>query len=450
MAAAPSLEAAIREAGSAVKFLRNSQYPAFEFPVRPEFTNWRSEQHAWRSTCVLFDQSHHMSNLFISGPDAVKALADHGVNSFAGFQPGMAKQYVAANGDGFFVGDGILFHLEEGTLDLVSNLSIINWVQYHLQSGKYNVTVERDDNSNRRQGPPRRYRYELQGPNALAVVEKLTGGPVPEVSFFRMARFDIAGRKVRALRHGMAGQPGFELFGPWDDGEAVLEAILAAGAGLGLTRAGARAYSTANLESGWIPRPMSAIFGPKETAFREWLPATAVGSLGGSMDSEDIADYYVTPHDIGFGRHVKFDHAFVGRPAIEKHAAAPRRTKVTLVWDVDDVMAILRSQFEPGVPAKAIEIPKSRYAFYQVDKVLKDGRLAGMSTDVGYIANERAFISLATVDAALSEPGTRVTLLWGEEPNTAKPGVEKHRQVEVRATVAPVPYAKVIRDAYRK
>ena len=29
---------------------------------------------------------------------------------------------------------------------------------------------------------------------------------------------------MRALRHGMAGQPGWELFGPWDEGEAVREA----------------------------------------------------------------------------------------------------------------------------------------------------------------------------------------------------------------------------------
>ena len=34
---------------------------------------------------------------------------------------------------------------------------------------------------------------------------------------------------MNALRHGMAGQPGWELFGPWDDYDAVHEALVAAG-----------------------------------------------------------------------------------------------------------------------------------------------------------------------------------------------------------------------------
>jgi len=447
--ATENLETAISKVGNPVDFLRNSQYPAFEFPVRPEFSNWRSEQLAWRETVVLLDQSHHMSNLFISGPDALKGLSDHGVNTFKNFGPGRAKQYVAANSEGYFVGDGILFHMPDGTFDLVSNASVINWVHYHLETGGYDVEIRRDDNSNRRVGPPKLYRYELQGPNAKGLMEAILGGPVPEVKFFHMANLTIAGKPVQALRHGMAGQPGFEIFGPWEDGETVLEVILAKGTDFGLKRGGARAYSTANLESGWIPRPMSAVFGPDEKGFREWLPATAVGSLGGSMDSAEISDYYVTPQDIGYDRVVKFDHDFVGRDAIEKEAGDPRRTKVTLHWNVDDVMAIFRSQFEPGLPAKFIEMPKSRYAFYHVDKVMSGGRMVGMSTDVGYITNERAFISLATVDLDSAEPGTEVTVLWGESPNTSKPAVEPHRQVEVRATVSPVPFAEVIRDSYR-
>lgn len=445
-----SLEAAIQRVGSPAELLRNSHYPAFEFPITPEFTNWRSEQMAWRETCVLMDQSHHMSNLFISGPDALRLLSEHGVNTFAQFAPGMAKQYVAVNEEGYYVGDGILFRLDEERFDLVANPSLINWVEFHLQHGDYQARAERDDNSNRRPGPPKLYRYEIQGPNAGPLMEKLIGRSLPPVKFFNMTDLIIAGITVSALRHGMAGQPGFEIFGPWMEGKQILETILAAGGEFGLKRAGAKAYSTANLESGWIPRPMTAIFGPSEKAYRQWLRATAVGSLGGSMDSRDIADYYHTPYDIGYGRMVNFDHDFVGRKALERIASNPRRAKVTLVWNVDDVMNVIRSHYEPGTPAKFIEIPKARYAYFQVDKVLHHGKYAGMSTDVGYITNERAFISLASVDVTLSKPGTAVTVLWGEEPNSAKPAVEPHRQVEIRATVAPVPYARVIRESYRK
>jgi len=445
-----SLEGAIARAGSPVELLRQSTARAHAFPVAPEFTNWRSEQHAWRTTCVLFDQSHHMTDLFLSGPDALKLLSAFGVNTFAGFDAGRAKQYVAVNEDGYFIGDAILFHLEPGVFDVVGHPTVANWLQYNAEAGGYEVTLERDDNSvDRLSGPPKLYRYELQGPTAGAIVAKVTGAPLPDVKFFHMTDFQVAGRRVRALRHGMAGQPGFELFGPWAEGEDVLNAILEAGAEFGLRRAGAKAYSTSNLESGWIPTAVPAIFGPELKGYREWLGASALGSLGGSMDSADISDYYVTPYDIGYGRTVKFDHDFLGREALERVAAEEHRKKVTLVWNPDDLALAVRSLCEPGLPAKYLEMPKARYAFFQVDKVLRNGVTAGLSLDLGYLANEHAFVSLATVDAAAAAPGTEVTVLWGERPNSAKPGVEPHRQVGIRATVAPAPFVQEVRESYR-
>jgi vanillate/3-O-methylgallate O-demethylase len=447
-----SLEAAIQRVGSPVELLRQSPVRPHAFPVAPEFTNWRSEQNAWRTSCVLFDQSHHMTDLFLGGPDALKLLSSLGVNTFANFGPGRAKQYVAVNADGHFIGDAILFHLEDELFDVVGHPAVANWLQYNAETGKYRVTLDRDDNSvDRPSGrPPKLYRYELQGPVAGPVVAKLTGAPLPDVKFFHMTDFNVAGHRVRALRHGMAGQPGFELFGPWAEGDEVLGAILAAGEEFGLRRAGAKAYSTSNLESGWIPTAVPAIFGPEMKGYREWLGADALGSLGGSMDSADITDYYVTPYDIGYGRTVKFDHDFLGREALERVAAEEQhRVKVTLVWNPDDLALATRSLCEPGIPAKYIEMPKARYAFFQVDKVLRNGLTAGLSLDLGYLANEHAFVSLATVDAAASKPGTEVTVLWGERPNSAKPAVEPHRQVGIRATVAPAPYVREVRDSYR-
>jgi len=445
-----SLEAAIKRAGSPVELLRQSTARPHTFPVAPEFTNWRSEQQAWRTSCVLFDQSHHMADFFLRGPDAIELLSRFGVNTFKNFTPGKAKQYVATDSDGYFIGDAILFYLADQLFDVVGHMTVINWLQYNAETGGYDVTFERDDNSAvRPSGPPKLYRYELQGPTSGQLTAKLTGAPLPDVKFFNMTEFTIAGHRVRALRHGMAGQPGFELFGPWAEGENVLSAILAVGGEYGLVRAGAKAYSTSNLESGWIPTAVPAIFGPDMTAYREWLDATSLGSLGGSMDSPDITDYYVTPYDMGYGRTVRFDHDFLGREALERIAAGSHREKVTLVWNPEDLALAVRSLCEPGTPVKYIEMPKARYAFFQVDKVLSKGSPAGLSLDLGYIANEHAFVSLATVDQAVAEPGTEVTVLWGEEPNSGKPAVERHRQVGIRATVAPAPYVQEVRDSYR-
>ena len=279
-----SLQEAIERAGSPVSVLRDAQAPPTIFPVTPEFSNWRSEQRAWRETCALLDQSHHMTDLFLQGPDALRLLSDLGVNSFASFDVDRAKQFVAVNEDGFLIGDAILFHLGADSFDLVGWRMVIDWVRFHLETGDYDASAELDENSLLRAGPPRLFRFELQGPTALQLVERLLGGPVPEIAFFGMSRFTIAGTEVRALRHGMAGQPGFELFGPWDDGERVRQAILAAGQEFGLVRAGARAYSTANLESGWVPSPCPAIFtGGALEPYRRWLPVDRAGSLGGSL-----------------------------------------------------------------------------------------------------------------------------------------------------------------------
>jgi glycine cleavage system aminomethyltransferase T len=446
-----SLAAALARVGSPVELLRNLAFPPSTFPVKPEFSNWRSEQRSWLETCALLDQSHHMTDLFLEGPDALRLLSDVAVNTFANFTPGKAKQFVAVAPDGHLIGDAILFHLEEDSFDLVGHPMVIDWVTFHLERGDYKATAVRDDNSIvRRSGPPKLYRYELQGPTAPAIVEQLTGAPAPDVKFFTMTEFTIAGRPVRGLRHGMAGQPGFELFGPWEDGEAVLAAILEAGQDHGLVRVGAKAYSTANLGSGWVPAPLPAIFGddPLLAEYREWLPIEKVGSIGGSLDSADITDYYLTPYDIGYGKTVKFDHEFVGRAALEQMAqATPPRTKVTLVWNADDVTAALGSLFRPGPGAKYIDLPKARYATHHEDAVLADGRRIGISLDCGYLANEREMVSLATIETAFAEPGTEVTVVWGEDPVSAKPAVEPHRQVQIRAVVAPSPYDA--RDTYR-
>jgi len=450
---AETLAQAIARAGNPVELLRHAQAPPTIFPVTPEFSNWRSEQRAWRDSVALLDQSHHMTDLFISGPDALKLLSDTGVNTFKNFGVDRAKQFVAVNHEGYLIGDAILFHMEEGVYDLVGWYMVLDWVQFIGETGGYDVTFERDANTLMREPGtnPKLFRYEIQGPQALALMEKVLNGPVPDTKFFHMARFAIDGVEVQSLRHGMAGQPGFEIFGPWEHGERVRQALITAGEEFGLVLVGAKAYSSANLESAWVPSPLPAIFTGKDAErYLQWLPAARAGSLAGSYSPENIEDYYLTPYDLGYDRNIAFDHDFIGREALERHAQGPRRHKVTLVWNAEDVAAIQRSWYEPGTPAKYLEFPKARYGLYQMDSVLADGKLVGISHDVGYITGEQVFASLASVDASHAEPGTEVTVVWGEEPNSRKPAVEAHRQVEVRAIVQPAPYSTFARENYRK
>jgi vanillate/3-O-methylgallate O-demethylase len=449
-----SLEELLHAVGGPVELARNSQIGPYVYPKVPaEFTNWRDEQVAWKDTCALFDQSHHMTELYVEGPDVIKLFSALGVNTFQNFAVNKAKQFVACNSDGYVIGDGILFFLEEQKVVLVGRPSAHNWVEYHAQTGSYDVKVERDERTAvNPTGRRKVYRFQVQGPNALRVMEKATGGPVPEIKFFNMGELTIAGRRVRAMHHGMSGAPGLELFGPWEEAEDIRAAIVAAGEEFGLRQVGSRVYATNTLESGWIPCPLPAVFtGEGMKAYREWLPANgyeATGSLGGSFYSDDISDYYLTPHDLGYWPFVKFDHDFIGREALEKMGDNPRRRKVTLAWNGEDVARVFRSMFEKGDAAKYIDLPLSNYSTWPNDKVLAEGEMVGVSTFSGYSYNERSMLSLAAVDVDV-ELGTEVTLVWGEEGGgSAKPVVERHVQTEIRAIVSPCPYSEVARTTY--
>jgi vanillate/3-O-methylgallate O-demethylase len=455
-----NLDSLIRSAGDTVHMLRNSPIGAYVYPVVPtEFSNWRDEQLAWRERAVLFDQSHHMAEITIQGPDALRLCSHTTINSFTNFVPGKAKQMIPVNHDGFVIGDGILFHLEKDELLFVGRAPTVNWLQFHAETGGFDVKVIRDDRSpsqpNGRAVTRRHFRYQIQGPRAAQVLQKLYGGPLPDIRFFTFEWLTIAGRKVRALRHGMAGEPGLEVFGPYEERDEIRAAILDAGKEFGIVAVGSRTYASNTLESGWIPSPLPAVYtGEQMRPYREWLPANGyegTGSLGGSFVSANIEDYYLTPFELGYGPFVKFDHEFIGRQALEKrvHEAKPHRRKVTFEWNGEDMGRILASLNErDGLPCKFFDLPIANYASSSYDMVKLGDRLVGFSMFTGYSHNERCGLSLGVLDPDI-EVGTELTLVWGEENGgTAKPTVERHRQCEVRVKVAPVPYSRDARDSY--
>jgi glycine cleavage system aminomethyltransferase T len=450
-----NLEELLGAVGSPVELLRDAQVGPNVYPGVPaEFTNWRDEQQAWQRTCVLFNQSYHMAELAVEGPDALKLLTHLGVNSFATFESGKAKQFVPCTYDGYVIGDVILFGLGDNEFNLVGRAPVLNWVTYHAETSGFDVKVEFDQRTAlRTDGRRKHYRFQVQGPNAMQVLHKALGHAPEELKFFNLRMERIAGKDVCALRHGMAGQPGWELFGPWEEGEPVYEALVSAGEEFGLTLVGGRAYGSNAIESGWIPSPLPAVYsGETLKPYREWLPADGYegsASLGGSFASPNIEDYYFTPWDLGYGHLVKFDHDFIGREALARMAEGPHRTKVTLALDDDDVARTIATMFRTTDRAKFIEWPNAVYAMHQYDDVTVDGGTVGISTWICYSANEGKLLTLAVLDEQYAEPGTEVTFVWGEGGGgSSKPTVEGHVQTEMRAIVSPCPYVSAVRTAY--
>jgi vanillate/3-O-methylgallate O-demethylase len=448
--------------GNIVGVLRNAQNPAYIVPVvSSEFSSWRLEQQAWRETAVLFDQTHHMDNVIIRGSSALDLIRDTAINSVANFEVNLAKQYVPVNEDGYVIGDGVLFRESKDEFLFVGRAPAGNWLRYHAETGGYaslDIEVDRRSPMNPMGQPVRRkyWRFQIQGPNAWAIIDKLNGAPLEQLKFFHMAHMTIAGERVRTLRHGMSGVPGLEIWGEHSSYTRIRDAIVAAGEEFGLRPCGGRAYPTNTLESAWIPDPLPAVYtGEGLRRYRRWLPAQSVeaqNAIAGSFVSDDIEDYYLTPWALGYGGFIKYDHDFIGRSALEKMDARAQRKKVTLAWNTEDLAKIFTSMLRrEGVGYKYFDLPLANYGYYNADSVIdRRGARVGLSMWTGYSENERTALSLATIDPGI-EIGTEVRVIWGEpDGGSRKANVERHEQLEVRAIVSPAPYSAVARNEYQK
>ena len=173
-----------------------------------------------------------------------------------------------------------------------------------------------------------------------------------------------------------------------------------------MVQVGGRAYHTNALESGWLPRPLPAIYsGDKMKPYREWLTANAyetTSPLGGSFHSDNIEDYYFTPTSsttAASSRSITISSAARRLEKMVAEGTTERRKKVTFVWNGDDVAAAYGSIFHKGPSAKFINLPMSLYDTFHADRVEANGKVVGISTWTGYSANERAMLSLGTIDA---------------------------------------------------
>ncbi len=298
-------------------------------------------------------------------------------------------------------------------------------------------------------------RFQIQGPNAWKVIEKLNGGPLPaEIKFFNWSYINLGGQKVKALRHGMAGAPGLEIWGPYAEYEKVFNTIMETGREFGLTAVGSRAYASNTLESGWIPSPLPAVYsGESMKKYREWLPANsyeATGSIAGSFVSDKIEDYYTTPYDLGYGPFVKFDHDFAGREALEKLSKLPHKNKVTFAWSGDDMAKIFASFFKPGKLTNKYFRVADRQLWFILIRCREERRQGGwiLPCSAATATTSAPALSLGVVNPDV-QIGEELTLVWGEaDGGTGKPTVERHEQTEVRVQVAAVPYGEEARKNY--
>jgi glycine cleavage system aminomethyltransferase T len=409
------------------------RYTRFGFAFEPfEFTDWIDESMSWKETCYIGDWSP-LVKFSLKGPEALDFWASIAVNSFGKFAKGQAKHAVLPNSDGKVMGEGILMRLAEDELFFTSGPGAV-WAAFKFHSGEWDAEYTDLTGAGTIQ--------QVQGPTSLAVMEEACGEELRDIEFMRFRKASIEGMEFYLLRQGMSGDIGYEIHGKMSEGAKVYSRILEVGQKHGIRELGGRTKMVNHVEACY-PTPtvdyVPAWIGfDEEPAFRQFvdgvgfLPFEFFSPNTGSHEG-GFAELYFSPYEMGWGRSVKFDHEFVGKEALEAEAENPGRVMRTLVWNAEDVGEVLTSFLQKDEePYKFMEWPREYLGHVCADKILDaDGNLAGLATSRCYSYYFREMLSLAVIDVDQAEPGTEVSVVWGD--------VGK-RQKEIRATVAPAPY----------
>ena len=184
-----NLETLLKSAGNTVDMLRNSpasaHYVVSGGAQRSSTQLAATSKRAWRETAVAVRPDSPHGGVDRQGTlTPWKLISYTTINSFNNFAVNKAKQMSATvSYDGYVIGDGILFYLDKDELLFVGRAPSVNWLQFHGETGGFKVDMIRDDRSPshpRGKAVTRRhYRYQVQGPNAAKVLQKLNGGPIP-------------------------------------------------------------------------------------------------------------------------------------------------------------------------------------------------------------------------------------------------------------------------------
>ena len=362
------------------------------------------------------------------GPDAVKLLSDFSINNVYKWKTNKCKHLVALTPDGLVANHALFWKDDEETFRTTAGCSVPYIMG--LQSGKYNCTYE--------QRPL--FIHQVSGPLSLTILEKASQTDLHDVGFldFRPVRFPGIDADLEIFRIGMSGTLAYEIHGDIEYAPEVYDAIYQAGKPMGMKRMGWQNY-TVNHTFGGFPQitvnfEISLYQDPN---FCASAPFPLV--CRGSVDPQDLRARFRTPVECDWAWMAKFDHEFVGKEALEKEMADPKRKLVTLEFNAEDLADVYRSQFTPE-PYKYMDMPcadpqpAGGHQDYVTDS---EGNVIGYSADPTYSSHFKTMISQAIIDIPQAEEGKEVLVQWGDFGGRIK---------NLRAKIVKYPYINGIQD----
>ena len=219
---------------------RMVDFAGWEMPV--QYSAIVAEHHAVRRAAGLFDIAH-MGRLKFTGPQAAKFLDHLVTNDVLGLAPGQIRYALVTNEQGGILDDVLVYRLADCHL-LVVNASnrqkILAWIDRHR--GKFQVTVED-------QTVPH-FMLALQGPRAQSLLQPLVDVDLMKIKYYFGTPARVQGQSGFVSRTGYTGEDGFEVIVAASRATALWEALIAAGAAVGLLPAGLGCRDTLRLEAG--------------------------------------------------------------------------------------------------------------------------------------------------------------------------------------------------------
>lgn len=213
-------------------------FAGWEMPVQYP-AGISAEHRAVREACGVFDVSH-MGEVIVRGPDAIAFVNHVTSNDVSRLAIGQIQYSTLLTERGTIVDDLLVYRYPEH-LFLVINAGNRDADLAHLREHIAGFDATLEDVSDQ---------YALiavQGPNAPAVVQRLTDTPLGDMKYYRFADGTVAGAPAIISRTGYTGELGFELYVPWDQARAVWDAVLAKG---DVAPCGLGARDTLRLEAG--------------------------------------------------------------------------------------------------------------------------------------------------------------------------------------------------------
>jgi sarcosine oxidase subunit alpha len=298
-----------------------------------------------------------LGGIDVRGPDAAEFLNRMYTFAYTKQAPGTVRYALMTNEAGVVIDDGVACRLGEehfyvtattGGADRVFR-AMLQWnARWQLDVSLANVTSAYCG-------------INIAGPESRSVLATLVDDVDLDASAFgylAVRQGKVAGIPARILRVGFVGELGYEVHAPQHCGEALWDALVAAGKGAGIRPVGIEAQRMLRLEKGHV----------------------IVG-----QDTDALSN----PLELQMGWAIaRKKPYFVGRRSIEVHERRPLE-RLLAGFCIDDADAPL---------------PKESHL------VVDGGRMIGRVTSCGLSPALGKIVGLAYVPPALAEPGNRFTI----------------------------------------